>query len=206
MTPWLSVICPTTGRPTLAWTLASVRRQAPATAVELVVVADTHGADFAATLAHVPALCARYDARYLEHDAGLHCVGQPQRQAGQEHATGEWLSWTADDDCYRPGAFAAIRRAVCGTPPAPHLFRLWQRWAPPLWNAPVLAVGNIDANCLVAPNVPGRLGHWQNFYAGDQAMIMETCERWNWMQYWQDALIGVIRPTSIAGIEWTRTE
>lgn len=192
-TPWLSIIAPTIGRPELARLLQSIRRQAPATEVEVLIVGDTHGGKWAVPLQPVPALCARYEARYLPHDGGQHMVGHPQRNYGQTQATGAWLLWSQDDNLYEPDALARVRKAVQHTH-RPHLFRVETRFdlgygRLVVWQERKLLEGNIDADCLCVPNEPAKLGAWTMRYEGDADFIRETCRRWDWSHRWQDQLI-----------------
>jgi hypothetical protein len=187
--PLLSVIIPSVGRPGLPRTLASIRDQGHPDAVEIVVVGDTHAGTFRHALADMSGLCAFYYARYLEHDGGGHMVGHPQRQHGMAQARGEWLAFSQDDNVLTPGAIDAIRDALVGTP-GPRLFRVSPRPGCVVWDQlGCLAVGHIDADCLVVPNVPARLGTWTSRYAGDADMIAETVARWGGTARWDTALI-----------------
>jgi hypothetical protein len=207
MSPWLSIIAPTVGRASLERLLKSVRLQAPATEVELIIVGDTHGKKWARSLAPVPALCAKYDARYLGHDGGEHMVGQPQRNYGQAQATGEWLLWSQDDNLYARGALDVVRQTVQRTR-RPHLFRVMTRWPHPaggrlvVWDRHSLVEGNIDADCIAVPNDQTRLGQWTMRYGGDFDFIYATCGLWGWQHAWQDAVIVQGRPEP--GQDWTR--
>ncbi len=193
-TPWLSIIIPTTGRPTLERLLRAIRRQSPETETEILCVGDTHAGTWAPTLAPVPALCARWDARYLEHDGGKHQVGQPQRNYGQTQATGEWLLWSQDDNLYEPEALRQVQTCARQRR-SPLLFRVATQWGFTVWQHQVFELGNLDADCLAVPNEPARLGTWADAYEGDYAMIRETCERWGWSHWWVDCLIVRARPT-----------
>jgi hypothetical protein len=178
-TPLLSVIVPSCGRPGLARTLASIRAQAPAAVLELLVVGDTHQGTFAADLARVPAVCAEYEACYVPFDGGVHAWGQPQRQAGIRVATGDWLLWSQDDQVLTPGALDAIRASIDGAPAAPRLFRVETRHGGTVWREPVLAYGDCDADGICVPRVPERLGQWTPHYAGDWDFIRETVALWD---------------------------
>lgn len=193
--PLLTVVVPTIGRDTLPRMLQSVRDQAPASQVELLIVGDTYAGDFARSLAQVPALCAEYDARYLEHDAGAHMVGQAQRQYGMAQARGRWLMFSQDDNEYRPGALPTILAALRAGPRCPHLFRVMTRFGFIVWQQRGdYAVGMIDADCIAVPNAPARLGRWALEYAGDQAFIAETIDLWRGRVIWQDAVVVSSRP------------
>lgn len=193
MTPWLSCIVPTCGRDTLARTLKSVRLQAPATEVEIVCVGDSHADTWREALARAPALCAQYEARYVEYDDGGHCVGHGQREYGQQQATGEWLLWSQDDSMLLDGALGTIRRAVQQGPAGPRLCRVQTWQAGVVWAKRLLRLGNVDADGIVTPNVPAQLGTWERVYTGDYTFIAETVERWGRVE-WVDAIIARGRP------------
>lgn len=154
------------------------------------MVGDSHAGTWRKQLDEVPLLLARLDSAdedtyvptnrllYCEHDGGEHCYGQPQRQYGMTVARGQWLSWVGDDDIYLPGAFEAIRNAIQSlSEPIPLLFRWISPWKMLYWHTPGFygdAPGHIDAECIVAPNIPEKLGHWEHIYQGDFSFISET--------------------------------
>jgi hypothetical protein len=175
------VIVPTIGRPTLAATLSSLRRQARPTELEIIVVGDTHAGTWGRVLAGAPPTCEAYGAYYVEHDGGSHCYGQQQRQHGQALARGHWLAWLQDDDVWSDGALAGIRPFLQYQRPL--LFKAATRFGGVVWREPGLELGNVDANCLVVPNDPARLGRWGLAYTGDYDMIRETVAHWGGC-YW----------------------
>lgn len=202
--PKLTVIIPTCGRKSLERTLQSIRSQKGKLGipynsdfVEVLVVGDTHQGSFTEPLSRVPFLCQEYDCQYLEYDGGEHMWGHPQRNYGQSVAKGKWISWLQDDDIYVPGAFAAIIESAFAPltqkPFAPRLFRTLTWQAGVVWSEPELREGNIDANCIVAPNVPEKLGVWASRYNGDFDFIRDTCSRWD-MMVWEPRVIAHGRP------------
>lgn len=186
MHPLLTVVIPTRGRPGLVATLASVRAQANPAAVELLCVGDTHAATWTAALALVPAWCVAADARYLAHDGGAHAWGHPQRTYGQQHARGQWLAFLQDDAVWCPDAWATLQRHLLAGRVQPHLFRVVSRYGR-VWQTPVVAEGNVDADGLVTPNRPERLGTWGRRHAGDFDMIAQTVARWDGRVCWDTA-------------------
>lgn len=200
MRPFLTVICPTIGRATLHRTIASIRDQAPADQVEIIVVGDSHAGTYRDALDQLGDLCPGYEARYIEHDGGSHCWGQQQRNHGQEIATGQWLWWLQDDDIAAVGAISAIRKVtdrLTGTGkqrPCPVLFKVHQHHGGrTIWETQEIKRGNVDADCIVAPNQPVNLGHWRPEYAGDLAFIHDTVCRFQGF-WWRDAIIAEARP------------
>lgn len=195
MKPLLSVVIPSIGKPGLESTLRSVRQQPDGDMVEIIVVGDT----LDGPLPGVETLAMKYRACYIPHAGTAHCWGQEQRQAGMAHATGRWLSFLADDDIWYSGALAAIRSLVLHAS-RPQLFRV-QHWIGRLiWDIPTLASGHIDANCIVTPNDPLRLGEWGMRYEGDFDFIAGTAARYDGVD-WRPEVIGICRPTRAA--DWT---
>ena len=204
----LSVIVPTVGRPTLARTMRSLLQQRSRLAWEVILVGDTHGGTWATQLAAVPqTLVGIPAARYVEHDGGQHAWGHPQRNYGATVARGRYLAWLGDDDVYLPGAFEAIRMALEAAPePAVHLFKWIPPWkAPVLWEeAGVLLQDHIDAEQIVVPNVPDRLGTWNaGRYQGDYDFIRETVDKWGGVErvVWRPEVIAQAQPSDDE--DWT---
>lgn len=196
--PWLSVIIPTIGRDGLERAMLSIVKQAVAD-VEILVVEDT----LSESAPRVREIADRYGARYLAHAGSEHCWGHPQRNAGMEAATGRYLAWMADDDIYTESAFERIRRAIAGqVEPCPLLFRAqMNQYGLTVWQTPGrLRIGNIDAECIVTPNDPDRLGTWAMRYEGDYDFIGETVEL-HGRCHWADDVIAIARPTE--GEDWT---
>ncbi len=128
---------------------------------------------------------------YIEHDAGHHCWGHCQINEGMRHATGDYLVFIDDDDCFPDGALDAIRRAAAAQPaPRPLLFRFWSRrhgvYLPPRHEVRESAIGG---HSIVVPNVPERLGQWGERYAGDFDFIVETLALWPDGPAWYDDVI-----------------
>lgn len=196
--PLVSYICPTIGRRTLRRWLESVRDQAGPEECEIIVVGDTYNHDFTEALKPVRYLCTEFQAAYHEYDGGLHCVGHPQRQYGATVAKGQWLMWSQDDNVLRPGAWAVIQEALTTGPRLPHLFRVRSRFQSTVWHTEGdLSVGAIDADCIAAPNVRGKIGVWKLVYEGDQAFIVDTVGRWKGHAVWNPTVIMDSRPGGI---------
>ena len=200
--PWLSIILPTVGRPGLERALRSITCQ-PAMGIEILVVEDT----LSGTQPHVKVLAAQYGALYVGHAGAEHCWGHPQRNAGMEAATGRWLAWMADDDIYTQLSVDAIARQVvrqeASGDPCPLLFRVkMNQYRTLVWGAPGhIMIGNVDAECIVTPNDPARLGRWAMEYTGDFDFIRDTVESFGRCR-WVEDVIAIARPTDHE--DWTR--
>ena len=167
MTPWLSVVIPTVGRPGLRLTLESISAQPESEGVEVLVVADTFGG-YSSELVRARTIVEYQGYRWCEHDAGRHCVGQPQRTYGARTATAPFVWFSQDDNIAAPDALAAIELAIDKQPRIrPLFFRFLSYWREEIWREPVLRLGNIDADCLVFPRAIAHEVEWGMRYEGD---------------------------------------
>lgn len=128
---------------------------------------------------------------YYEHDAGHHCWGHCQINEGMRHATGDYLVFIDDDDCFPDGALDAIRRAADEQPaPRPLMFQFYSRRhdrvLPPRHEVRESAIGG---HAIVVPNIPDKLGQWGERYAGDYDFIVTTLEHWPDGPAWYDDVI-----------------
>ena len=206
--PLLSVIVPTVGRPSLERTVNSLLRQGEWLPWEAILVGDTHAGTWTPQLGRAADLAARYSEhlRYVEHDGGCHAWGHPQRNHGATVARGRYLSWLGDDDIYVRWAFETLAQALGGREDAPrvHLFRWIAPWKQLLWHtAGYLEESHIDAECIICPNDPEKLGTWTNRYQGDYDFIRETVDRWGGLErvIWQPEVIAQAQPTEAE--DWT---
>lgn len=197
-TPWLSVVVPTIGRSTLPDLLDSMDKQADPSGVQVLLVADTHGGqthDLRVMRMESYVRGPRY--RWIEHDAGRHAWGHPQRMEGMRQAVAPWIAFSQDDNILTEGAFSAIWEGIqTSHEPKPLLFkvRTWQ--AGIVWKEPRIRHSNVDADCIVVPNDPERLGTWADEYAGDFHFIEQTAKKWGGNVRFLDAVIALGHPTS----------
>jgi hypothetical protein len=98
-----------------------------------------------------------------------------------------------DDDVYVAGAFEAIRRAIEEVGPGPVMFRAELHPSPNRGNtAPVLVWSErrldekiITGQNLATPNVPGRIGDWEN----DWRHAQQTVALWDGCVHWREEVI-----------------
>lgn len=159
----LSVILATSGRVELAVAAWAVRQQLEA-GDELLIAG---GGSWGAAVAH----WAR--ARHLDLPPGNNW-GHAERNAAMPWAQGTHLLFVDDDDLLLPGALAAIRPRLAEAPDRPHVVRMILADGRVVPTRPGLALGDIGTPCLIAPNVPARLGAWGNRYEGDFDFIRST--------------------------------
>lgn len=171
---------------------------------EVIVAGDTTDAPLDAARE----LCGRLGAeapegaavRFLAHSPGHHDHGHAQINAAMAQATGEWLTFSDDDDVWTSGAFGLMRRAIAQLPhPAPLLFRFksYHNGAV-FWLVPgLLGQGLIGGHCIVTPNLPSLLGRWSERYEGDWDFIEATLDLWERVgvkPVWVNALVAIARP------------
>ncbi len=195
MTPWLSVVIPTVGRDTLEHTLDSLAAQPESSGVEVVVVADTHGG-FTAELEQARQLTKSRDHVWLELDAGLHCVGQPQRTFGAKLATAAWVWFGQDDNVSAKDALSTIEMAIdVQTVARPLFFKMKTYWGDVVWRSPYLALGNIDADCMVFPRHIAQAVKWGMRYEGDYDAAVEAVTLSNNNVAWINEIVSIGRPS-----------
>lgn len=166
MTVTFSIIVPTSGRPTLARTLASVTPQLEA-GDELLVL--------------------RRDCEY----------GNAARDEAMGRAAGTHLLFMDDDDVYTDGAIATIRAAVSTDPNTIHVFRMRNSDGQLLWADPSFRMCNVGTPMVAVPNVPGKLGRWDNGggAVSDFAFMTQTLAAMRANPVFHTPVVALVRPT-----------
>lgn len=164
---------------------------------EVLVIGDTYDGP----LPMVEHLVGAYDGRfrYLAHDAGHHCYGHCQLNHGLERARGDYLHCNDDDDVWTPGAVQVMRAAAVGTPDRPLLFRFRSYLGIDIWHTRgLVARDHIGGHCLVAPNLPGKVGRFECAYNGDFDMVHSTLMLHGGYEsaVWRDEIVCLARPTA----------
>lgn len=156
MTPSISMILPTMGRPTLQRAVDSVYPQLGPND-ELRIIGDDLFPQV--SIDDYRVLCAR-DSSPLPSQ-----YGNRQRNVGQIKARGELLCFLDDDDWYEPEALATIRRvaedclALHGEL-RPMFFRAVGWNGKPVWREPEVKRGNVGTCMLVLPRIAAKLPAW----------------------------------------------
>lgn len=198
MTPTLSIVSPTQGRPTLERMLDSGVGQLRH-GDEWLVVVDRHELGIADQRAIAQRIVPYvYQVHSLSHDAGRHDFGHSQINHGMALASCDWLVHMDDDDVFIGGALDTIRRTIASlNGPRPLLFRFESHFPrrPLIWQrAGQLAPGTVGGHCLVHPNIAGAIGRFTGRYEGDYDAIRETIDLWGGRVEWVDAVIARCRP------------
>lgn len=175
----LSIIVPTTGRPTLYRTLSSIRAAEVRDGDDVIVVADGRACVEAVRIISV--FRGFFPIEYREHET-RGPVGHPQRNVAMGIAKGTHLTFMDDDDVYVPGAFGVLRRAIAERPDRPHIFRMAAKAKripyDVLWRIPALHEGNVGTPMFVPPNDKARLGTWGDRYSGDFDFMASTVQKY----------------------------
>lgn len=191
--PLLSIIIPTMARWTLPRLLDSIPDDDD---LEALIIGDTFQHDFTDAFYEMSSkFTHRTNIQWLIHDGGLHMYGHPQRNYGMYLAKGDWLMFSQDDNVYLDGAFDLVRERIHNqTFDQPMLFRIdtWQ--AGIVWKDEELRNGNLDADCIIVPNIPEKLGKWRNYYSADTEFILETADLWDNDVMWCKEVIARARP------------
>lgn len=164
---------------------------------EVIVVGDTTDG----SLFGVEMLVSSYDQRfrYLSHSPGFHDYGHSQLNYGIERARGDYLHCNDDDDVWAPGSVAIMRSTAQAWPERPLLFRFISYVGVVYWHTRGLFVRNhIGGHCLVAPNIPGKVGKWGSAYNGDFDYLESTIELHGGIEnaVWCDQIVVIARPTA----------
>lgn len=168
----ISIVIPTTGRPSLAATIESAYEHGLSQSDEIVVVGRSDGRR---QLLNWP------QVHYYEIGLNHKCWGGCQRNFGMSVARGGWLMFVDDDDCFFRDGIEVARSYM--DRPRPLLFRFMNREGGLIWRDKDLVPGNIGTPSLVVPNTPGKLGHWGCHYEGDYDMIKNTVDLWGEVEW-----------------------
>ncbi len=105
--------------------------------------------------------------------------GNAARQSLLERAAGTHLVFIDDDDQLARGALASMRRVAEEHPQRVAIFRMRYLDGRVLWSDPILRERNVSSQMLLVPNVPDKLGRWENpdyTRMADWSFIAETVE------------------------------
>lgn len=107
---------------------------------------------------------------------GARDYGHSARNAAMPRAKGTHLLFQDDDDQYADGALAEMRRFAREQPDRIAIFRMRYPDGRLLWADPELRYKNVSTQTFLIPNVPGKLGRWENdgLRGGDYVFIEET--------------------------------
>jgi glycosyltransferase involved in cell wall biosynthesis len=147
--PLLSIVVPTTGRPTLARMLESIAGQVLVAGDEVLVAADADptGVEEVAARSGLPCRVLPVPGPNPRNDWGA-----AARNLALKNVSGSHVWFADDDDVTMPGALAAIRLSVSRSPRAIHLFRfLTPRSADPVGTTRRLEPGHVGTPNFVIP-------------------------------------------------------
>lgn len=174
----ISFIVPTTGRPSLIKTLASIETQPGDEVLVIGNVTETE---------HITE-GVRW--RYIPCQAGKDW-GHSERNFATPLAQGRYLAHIDDDDVYVAGTRALMADAIAKAPGHPTIFRMRFPNGITLWQEPVIRCGNLGTPCFLIPNRPMMLGTWMPFIGGDCAFLKTS--KWQPEDYmWREEVIALL--------------
>lgn len=172
MTPHISIIVPTVGRPTLRRTITMAIR-AMGMRDELIVVGDGPLPAARAIMAETG------DPRifYME-TVPTHKWGCAQYDFGSSRARGDFLMFSTDDDAILEDAVETVRAEV-EDKPWPHVFAMYHMPQGRVLKNSVKRC-EVGAHQIVVPNDPTKLAKWADDLSetNDHAYLMTTLRNW----------------------------
>lgn len=185
--PTIGVVIATPGRRSLFNTLRSIAYQGLEPGDDILVVGDGHHqptADLVKAFGEPFRYVATRVTRTWGHD---------QQNYGLKMVKGDVLVLQDDDDIFAPRAFDEIRKLAARFPGQPFLGRVLTPNLGLLWDE-ASPKATLDGHCVVVPNNKEKLGFFTREYAGDQAWIKTSLEKYEEV-YWADRVWTLTRPT-----------
>ena len=194
--PAISVVVATIGWPTLGATIDSIRAQRLIEGDEVVIAVDGPfpQAVEMARKAGPPFRWVQTTRRGYWGHGIRNWVFDHQRQDDLTRLRGDLIAAMDDDNVFTPWAFESIRRAATANAGRPLLFRVVTVDGTIIWDAPEVAVNNVDTASLVAPTVPDRLGRFGLCFGGDYHFVASTVEKHGGEVSFETDIICVSRP------------
>lgn len=126
--------------------------------------------------------------------------GNALRQEMMGHARTDAMLFMDDDDFYTPGALDVIRTRYAETPKRVHIFKmLYAENDFVLWTEPVLRVGNVASQMICVPTaLHCPLGGWGDRYEGDFDFIHGTCQLLG-EPIWHEEVIALVHHPLLKG-------
>lgn len=162
---------------------------------EVIVVGDTHDGPLPRVERVVESLGWAF--KYLAHDAGHHCYGHCQLNAGLAMATGDYYNCNDDDDVWTPDALSLMRRGAEQFPGRAMLFRFRSYMQTVYWDQlGRMERNHIGGHCLVGPNMADKQGAFACDYSGDFEYVQSAVDALGGPQdaVWLTDIVAIARP------------
>jgi hypothetical protein len=166
--PTFTLLAVTTGRPTLAPLLASLRRELDPTRDDVLLLHDGPATPETRALWD----SAKLPGRFIELADGPHRDwGHTPRNRHLPDCTGDWIIHIDDDDVLAPGALACLRPiadsvSAPGQPPTLLIPRMVDALGDRVWTKPRFVEGQVGTGNLVHPSRIS-FGQFGQRYGGD---------------------------------------
>jgi hypothetical protein len=173
MTPTLSIIVATKGRPTLMRTIHSVVGQ------------------------------LGFGDELIVEKSNDHPQGHAAMNRLMSQVTGDVLLGSADDDYFVPGALDLIRNRYAKAPDRIHVFKMRYTNNTELWATQDFACGNVSMSMTAIPNRKEWLGRFGEEYNSDFDFLAATRERMPDQEIvWHEEVVQIIElPARRGGVE-----
>ena len=195
------MVIPTVGRDTLHRTLESIYAQRESRGVEVIVVGDTFGgktpelerAEKHRGLRQLPLARARRRPALCRPAAAYRWARRRRRRP----TSGFRRTTTSPRRARWPPSSSASARS---TSPGRCSFGSFSYWGDTIWRAPQLALGNIDADCLVFPRWIAKTVEWGLRYEGDYDAACKAFELAAGDVAWCDQVISISQAEAEASV------
>lgn len=135
----VSIIVASSGRRSLAWTIASITPQ-----------------------------LAPGDELFVDVNDDAPWGHAARNRTMPKVRDGQGMMFMDDDDVYLPNGIRSAREAFQADPDRIHIFRvIGPKGEPFVWTDPVLRVGNVSTQCFIVPRWAAEYASWGDRYAGD---------------------------------------
>lgn len=118
--------------------------------------------------------------------------GNNCRNLAMTRATGEYLSFIDDDDCYIAGHRQIMENAINENPGKPILFRMQYPDGRVLWNKKEVIPGNIGSSMIFIPNKKDMFSPWKD---GRNMADFLFVDNWKWSKediIWREEIISLL--------------
>jgi hypothetical protein len=193
----ISILIATTGRPTLLRLLDSLKYQLNENDFIYVVV---DGAEYREKVDEILEQFTGYkcnlEVRYEEKNLGF--WGHSIRNKHQGSLKGDYILHADDDDAYTLCAMDFVRAGIAENPGKMLLFKMCDNtYINRAWIIESIRHDNIGTPCGVIPNLPEKMGHWEETYGGDCDFYL-SCK---FEHVFINKIIYVLRPVNYINID-----